>query len=151
MINYHYVFIIFSYKHINTFSDNFGTLWTNILQPEHSIPKIAIFLAIDSIFSQNRVPFVFMINIVSIHVLWYLNCLLIFYWPSKLTRKCNSCSPKRMSRKNRKIHGFQKNPYFVPHVCIKSSKIFWDNYWIHMYLAYQWFYHISFSFFCGPS
>ena len=85
---------------------------------------IAVFWAIDGIFSQNCVPVVFMTNIVSIFVLWYLNCLLIFYWASKLIWKCISWSPKRLSRKNRKIQGFQKNPYFVPYVCIKKFKNF---------------------------
>ena len=124
MINNHYVFIVLSYKHKNTFSDNFETFRTKILQPKHIFFKIAIFWAIDSIFSQNCVPFVFMINIVSIYVLWYLNCLLIFYWASKLIWKCIPWSPKSLSRKNRKIQGFQKNPYFVPYVCIKKFKIF---------------------------
>ena len=124
VINNHYMFIVLSYKHKNTFSDNFETFRTKILQPKHIFLKIAIFLAIDSIFSQNHVPVVFMINIVSIYVLWYLNCLPIFYWVSKLIWKCIKWSPKRLSRKNRKIHGFQKNPYFVPHVCIKKFKIF---------------------------
>jgi len=150
MIHNDSMFISLYYKYENTFFDNFGKFWTNILQVKHITPQIADFWAIHSIFSKCRVPVVLMKNVVSIYVLWYLNYLLIAYWAYKVIWKCISCSLKASLCKNRKIHGCQKNPYFVPLVCIKNFNIFWDNYWICIYLGFEYFYRIFKTFFCGP-
>ena len=86
--------------------------------------KLLFFKQLRAFFSKNRVPFVFMKNIVSSYVLWYLKYLLIVYWISKLILKCISKSSKRLSWKNTKNCMFQKNAVFVPSVCIKKFKNF---------------------------
>ena len=137
MIHNDSMFICLYYKYENTFFDNSRKFWTNIFQAKHITPQIDVFWAIHSIFSKCRVPVVLMKNVVSIYVLWYLNYLLIAYWAYKVIWKCISCSLKASLCKNRKIHGCQKNPYFVPLVCIKNFKIFVRQL-LDMYICGVW-------------
>ena len=89
--------------------------------------KLLFFKQLRNFFKKYRVPFVFMKYIVSIYVLWYLKYLLIVFWISKLISKFISKSSKRLSWKYTKTCVFQKNALFVPSVCIKNFKFFFET------------------------